>query len=157
MIRAMKAADVDWVLRLNQAHETATSVLDMTGLVDLVCRSSACLVTDDEAGFLIAQDQDCAASSVNFHWFKQRFERFFYVDRVVVADRVAGQGRGRMLYQAVLEMAGDDPIVCEVNLDPPNPGSDAFHKKLGFGEVGRASLANGKTVRYLLGSATGLA
>jgi uncharacterized protein len=157
MIRTMKPADFDWVLRLNQAHESATSVLDMTGLVELVGRSSACLVTDDEMGFLIAQDQACPAESVNFHWFKQRYERFCYVDRIVVAEHAAGRGLGRMLYQAVFELAGDDPIVCEVNFDPPNPGSDAFHQKLGFGEVGRASLTNGKTVRYLIRTVTGLA
>jgi predicted GNAT superfamily acetyltransferase len=34
-------------------------------------------------------------------------------------------------------------------LDPPNPVSDAFHRALGFTEIGRAALANGKTVRYL--------
>lgn len=157
MIRPMKPADFDWVLRLNQSHESATSVLDMTALVELVGCSSACMVTDDETGFLIAQNQACAARSVNFHWFKQRFERFCYVDRIVVSEHAAGQGLGRKLYQAVFELAGDDPVVCEVNLDPPNPGSDAFHQKLGFDEVGRASLANGKTVRYLIRTVTGLA
>ena len=45
--------------------------------------------------------------------------------------------------------AGHDRIVCEVNLDPPNPGSDAFHAKMGFAEVGRAELEpGGKLVRY---------
>jgi len=47
--------------------------------------------------------------------------------------------------------AGHDRVVCEVNLDPPNPVSDAFHASLDFSEVGRAVIHNGeKTVRYLL-------
>jgi hypothetical protein len=38
----------------------------------------------------------------------------------------------------------------DVNLNPPNPGSDAFHAKLGFKEVGQAVLYGGaKTVRYM--------
>ena len=46
--------------------------------------------------------------------------------------------------------ARHDRVVCEVNLVPPNPGSDAFHDRMGFAEVGRATLGGaGKTVRYL--------
>jgi predicted GNAT superfamily acetyltransferase len=46
--------------------------------------------------------------------------------------------------------AGHDRLVCEVNVDPPNPASDAFHGRLGFIEVGRQTIeARGKTVRYL--------
>ncbi len=46
--------------------------------------------------------------------------------------------------------AGHERVVCEVNSDPPNPASDAFHAALGFGEVGRAGIHGGaKTVRYL--------
>jgi len=41
-------------------------------------------------------------------------------------------------------------VVCEVNLDPPNPVSDAFHATLGFAEVGHQALqGTSKTVRYL--------
>jgi predicted GNAT superfamily acetyltransferase len=46
---------------------------------------------------------------------------------------------------------GHDCIVCEVNLQPPNPGSDRFHSAQGFREIGRATIDSGtKTVRYLL-------
>jgi uncharacterized protein len=41
-------------------------------------------------------------------------------------------------------------VVCEVNSDPPNPVSDAFHLAMEFIEVGRAAIRQGsKTVRYL--------
>lgn len=46
--------------------------------------------------------------------------------------------------------AGHSLITCEVNVDPPNPASDAFHAAQGFDEVGRQRLENGKTVRYLV-------
>jgi predicted GNAT superfamily acetyltransferase len=49
-----------------------------------------------------------------------------------------------------LRLRHNTGIVCEVNLDPPNPASDAFHAALGFAEVGTAVIDNGdKTVRYL--------
>jgi uncharacterized protein len=42
-------------------------------------------------------------------------------------------------------------IACEVNSDPPNPASEAFHAQLGFTEIGTETLSGGKkTVRYLL-------
>ncbi len=45
--------------------------------------------------------------------------------------------------------AGQTRVVCEVNLDPPNPASDAFHANMGFVEIGQAAIHNGaKTVRY---------
>jgi predicted GNAT superfamily acetyltransferase len=47
--------------------------------------------------------------------------------------------------------AGYAHVCCEVNIDPPNPGSDAFHANMGFEEIGRAFLPErGKTVRYLM-------
>ena len=47
--------------------------------------------------------------------------------------------------------AGHDIVACEVNLDPPNPGSLAFHAALGFEDVGTASIYGGKrTVRYFI-------
>jgi predicted GNAT superfamily acetyltransferase len=57
------------------------------------------------------------------------------------------------LYDAVFRQAsgaGHDRVVCEVNLAPPNPASDAFHAALGFAEVGTVVIEGGaKTVRYL--------
>ena len=44
---------------------------------------------------------------------------------------------------------GHDRIVCEVNSDPPNPGSEALHRSLGFRAVGDAQLPTGKAVTYL--------
>jgi uncharacterized protein len=37
----------------------------------------------------------------------------------------------------------------EVNIEPPNPVSEAFHVAMGFDGVGQATIHNGaKTVRY---------
>ena len=66
---------------------------------------------------------------------------------------VARQGLARALYAdafAAARAAGAPVVCCEVNVDPPNPGSDAFHAALDFVEVGRAMLVERKKlVRYL--------
>ena len=103
--------------------------------------------------FLLAFDQDARYDSPNFLWFRSRYPRFVYVDRIAVAASARGRGCARRLYHDLFEhtrRAGHARIVCEVNSTPANPESDAFHAALEFVEVGAASIHDGnKTVRYL--------
>jgi predicted GNAT superfamily acetyltransferase len=103
--------------------------------------------------FLLAFDQSASYDSSNYMWFRQRYNRFVYVDRVVVSPSVRGRGYARLLYTDLFEQArraAHHVVVCEVNSDPPNPASDAFHAAFEFEEVGRATTHEGsKTVRYL--------
>ncbi len=105
------------------------------------------------AAFLLAFDQDADYDSPNYLWFRERYPRFVYVDRIVVAPAMRKRGLANRLYEDLFRVANDaghDRVVCEVNSDPPNPASDAFHAALGFVEVGQASIHDGtKTVRYL--------
>jgi predicted GNAT superfamily acetyltransferase len=98
-------------------------------------------------------DQGAQYDSPNFLWFRSRYPRFVYVDRIVVASSARGRGLARRLYDDLFKQAiaaGHDRVVCEVNMQPPNPASDAFHAALGFVEVGTATIHDGnRTVRYL--------
>jgi uncharacterized protein len=143
------------ILELNAAHATETSSLTAAQLQALL--GQACHVGLGARGrdaFLVALDQDAISASPNFRWFQLRYEKFIYIDRVIVAPMQRGRGIARKLYEelfAAAVRAGQKLIGCEVNLDPPNPVSDAFHAALGFTEVGRATLeGRGKTVRYLV-------
>ena len=77
-----------------------------------------------------------------------------YVDRIAVAPTTRGRGHARRLYDDLFAhalRAGHQRVVCEVNREPPNPASDAFHAALGFAEVGAGTIHGGaKTVRYLV-------
>ena len=101
----------------------------------------------------MAFDQDARYDSPNFLWFRSRYPRFVYVDRIVVASSARGRGHARRLYDDLFEQAiaaGHERVVCEVNSQPPNPASDAFHAALGFVEVGTGDVYGGsRTVRYL--------
>jgi len=140
------------LLALNNANARETSFLTEEDWRTLIAGSFAATCAAGAAALLIALDQDADYRSVNFKWFQARRWRFVYVDRIVVSGRNRGQGLAARLYRDLFERAraaGHDRIVCEVNLDPPNPGSDAFHARMGFAEVGRAELQpGGKTVRY---------
>jgi uncharacterized protein len=141
------------VLALNAAHAEQTSPLDAPALARLVGQSALAPAEPSGDAFLIALDQRADYASPNFLWFRARFPRFLYVDRVVVAARARGRGLARALYAAATDRAraaGAPILCCEVNLAPPNPASDAFHAALGFAELGRATLPGGdRTVRYL--------
>ncbi len=101
----------------------------------------------------MAFDHDADYDSPNYLWFRARYPRFVYVDRIVVAPAMRKRGLANRLYEDLFQaarLAGHDRVVCEVNSDPPNPASDAFHAALSFVEVGHASIHGGtKTVRYL--------
>ena len=110
-------------------------------------------VSGQIAALCIAMDQAADYDSPNLEWFRQRLKRFVYVDRVIVAAHARGRGIARILYRDLVvaaKGAGYTVVCCEVNVSPPNPGSDRFHDAFGFIEIGRAFLADrAKTVRYL--------
>jgi uncharacterized protein len=140
------------LLALNNDHALELSWADDARLRSLV----AIAFLAERAGFadalLIAFDQDARYDSPNFLWFRNRYARFVYVDRIVTAPEARGRGLARKLYGRVIERAvtaNHERIVCEVNVDPPNPGSQALHGSLGFVPVGDARLPTGKTVTYL--------
>jgi predicted GNAT superfamily acetyltransferase len=141
------------LLALNNAHAQELSWLEAARLEYLVGEAFLARRIGHLDAFLLAFDQDARYDSPNFIWFRARYPRFVYVDRIVVAPSARGRGCARQLYADLFEHAvhaGQDRVVCEVNTIPPNAASDAFHAALGFVEVGTASVHDGsRTVRYL--------
>ena len=150
-MRIVPAAALDRaaLLALNNAHATELSPLDAPALDRLLATAARATGVAPAEALLVAFDQDADYASPNFLWWKARRPRFVYVDRVVVAPRARGRGVARALY-ADLFASTAEVVVCEVNSDPPNPASDAFHAAHGFVEAGAAFLpGSGKSVRYL--------
>jgi uncharacterized protein len=149
----MTQEDIAWALPLNQAHISETSALTPERMKELIACAFQATVVDSSA-FLLTFDQSAPYDSPNFLWFRERYARFVYVDRIIVSEANRGHGIARMLYESLFNnalIASHENIVCEVNCDPPNPASDVFHDHLGFAEVGAADLPDrSKKVRYLL-------
>ncbi|NVJ98680.1 MAG: GNAT family N-acetyltransferase [Alphaproteobacteria bacterium] len=140
------------ILALNGKHERETSPLTITDYQDMVSGAFYARGIAPADAFLIAFDEKAQYDSPNFLWFRERYPSFAYIDRVITAEAARGKGYARTLYEdlfATARKAGKPAITCEVNIDPPNPGSDAFHARMGFVEVGNAILKNGKMVRYM--------
>ena len=152
-ILAIGEAEQARILALNNAHAVETSLLDEARLRSMLAEAFLATRIGDVDAFLIVFDQRARYDSPNFAWFQARYPDFAYVDRIITGPNARGKGYARALYEDLFEKAaarGHKRVVCEVNSDPPNPGSDAFHAALGFAEVGHQLLpGSGKTVRYL--------
>ena len=153
-IHNLSPLDVTIMLPLNNAHAKETSALDdasFTALLDMAFYARG--VDRGATAFLIALDHNASYGSPNFVWFKAAHASFVYIDRIIVSSSARGRGIARLLYDdlfAAARNAGYDRVVCEVNIDPPNLGSEAFHAAMGFERVGEATIHDGtKIVRYL--------
>ncbi|MGB0505655.1 MAG: GNAT family N-acetyltransferase [Pikeienuella sp.] len=151
-VREISEADQKWIHPLNEAHAIELSHLTPERLAEMVTNASYARCED--GAFLLAFKQSDDYDGTNFLWFKERYEKFIYIDRVCVDDAYQRRGLARKLYENLFQWAVEysaGPIVCEVNSDPPNPNSDAFHAAQGFVEVGSARLEDrAKTVTYLM-------
>ncbi len=96
--------------------------------------------------FLLAFGPGAPYDSVNYQWFSARYTNFLYVDRIVVSRAARGNGLASLLYRDLFSTALAQDIsrvVCEFDVDPPNPASGAFHRRFGFSQVGVQRVAAG--------------
>jgi predicted GNAT superfamily acetyltransferase len=149
----LSSPDATFVLSLNNTNAEETSVLDESSLKMLLDMAFyARGINSGGTAFLIALEHSAAYVNPNFLWFKTALQSFVYIDRIIVSISARGQGIARVLYEdlfAAAKRGGHDRVVCEVNIEPPNPVSEAFHLAMGFEAIGQATIHNGlKTVRY---------
>jgi len=154
-IRVGERSDYAAVLAMNESalpHVSSLTESEFSVLAGQCFYFGVAWVDGAVAGFLMALRPGEDYPSLNYRWFSDRYASFVYIDRIVVAPQFNGLGIGRALYADVERSArGVAPILtCEVNLDPPNPGSVAFHGKLGFKEVGQLVADEGKLVSLMV-------
>lgn len=155
-LRPLVSADAPALVALNDAAHPAvpiTTVDEMRALLELAGLALGLERDGALVGFVIAMHPGAAYASENYRWFEARGTGHVYVDRIVVAESERGRGLGPVLYDAVFGEArrlGHPEVTCEVNLDPPNPGSLAFHSRLGFAQIGTQATKGGSVVVALL-------
>lgn len=149
-IRAATPRDFAAILALNAESVAMLSPLDGASLAALDAQSELHWVAERDGAvvaFLIALREGAEYASPNYRWFAARHARFLYVDRVVVSQSLRGAGAGSALYRRLFAHAiatDAERVVCEVDLEPANPRSLAFHARFGFVEVGRQRVAEGR-------------
>lgn len=148
LIRPISDRDVEDVLALNEESVWALSPLDETGLAQLRADAACVLVSevgDDIAGFAVAYAPGTSYASINYAWHTERFDDFLYLDRIAVSKAHRRQGIATALYDEIEQRATPHGrMVCEVNSDPPNVESLAFHKRRGYREIGHLTQYDGR-------------
>ena len=145
--RNIEIADLPLVLEINNANTPGVSELTLSELETYIKNCLHALAIDNEHGevcaFCITFAPDAPDAGTNHQWFAERYKSFVYLDRIAIDSNHQNRGLGALLYQSVeqqmLNSAEHSLLCCEVNLEPPNPGSLRFHKRIGFTEVGQYS------------------
>lgn len=160
----MIPADYPRVLEINAANLPEVGPIDADRLDLLVTDSVVALVAEivhpagpTIAGFCIVLGPGSTYDSVNYRWFMDRYDDAWYLDRVALDAGFRRQGLGTQLYAHVdreieaRRAAGADiaRLTLEVNVDPPNEPSMAFHTRHGFTEVGQQETPYGAVVSLL--------
>ena len=137
-VRDAAASDEDFILAVNAACTPAVGDLDAASWSELKASAFRVRIAEaggQPAGFIVLIRPRAPYASLNYAWFEQRFDSHLYIDRIAVTGAARGQGVGRALYKdamAIARACGEQRLTAEVNEDPPNPQSLAFHKALGF-------------------------
>src|SRR3546814_2373143 len=98
VVRDVREHELDSILALNNAAGPAILPLDAARLrwfFDTAEYFRVAVRDGTLSGFLVGFGSESGHDSSNFRWFGERYERFFYIDRIVVATRRRGGGLGR--------------------------------------------------------------
>jgi len=141
-LRPITEADYEDVLALNESNVAALAPMDRSRLVELDALADRFDIIDvggEFGGLVITFAAGSSYDSENYRWFTDRYaDRFYYLDRIVLSDRFRRQGLGTFVYDEIEHVAAKyERLALEVNLEPRNDISLAFHAARGFAEVGR--------------------
>jgi len=89
-------------------------------------------------GFIFLMREGTTYQSENYKFISSKYDHFLYVDRIAIQSNYRRQGLAKKIYNKVIEDGKklEFDILCEVNTRPRNDISLAFHKKMGFKEIG---------------------
>ena len=146
MIRTLRTTDLELIHKWNQS--TVPKVNSLTfeefRLQSVNCTYSyiQCSTDSMPVGFIFLYDEKTEYDSLNYLYFKSRYQKFLYVDRIIIAGEHQKKGYGQQLYDFVIDTHNPDIFCCEVNITPPNRKSLSFHHKYGFKEIGQQNVYN---------------
>lgn len=157
-IREFVAADTATILAVNAASRPGVAPLDAEQVLRLQETGALILVAEDKAslGYLIAFEDGASYQGEEFLYFRRSLKHsFVYIDQIAVDPSSRRSGVARTLYAALFAMDRYTPLrfhCCEVNLSPPNPISLEFHRRMGFRQLAKMRMTDGREVALLVRS-----
>lgn len=139
LLRPIEPRDHAAVLELNAHNVELLAPMDearMAQLLGWTDRADVIEVEGDVAGFVFTFASGTAYDSANYRWFSENREEFYYLDRIVLAGTHRRLGLGRRVYDELEQVAAHyGRMVLEVNVEPANEPSLAFHRARGYVDV----------------------
>lgn len=156
VIRPAEKSDYPFILRVNEENVEVLSPMDAEKLEYFSkCNEMLhiALVDGIPAAFLIVLREGVDSyGSENYRWFSKNYDKFLYIDRIVIDQPFRRMGLGKKLYAEVFAHGKktDVPYVtAEIDTIPYNETSLGFHKAMGFREVGE-QIIRGGTIKVSL-------
>ncbi len=134
------SSDLEQIRKMNEAALPAVNSIpieEFHHFLKVADYFKSLFIGDNLVGYLIALQPGRDYNSVNYKFFESNYGSFVYVDRVVIDANFHGLGFGKAFYNDLVQFTKTRaPIItCEVNINPPNEGSMAFHRGFGFKQV----------------------
>ena len=148
-IRKAEEKDYPFILRVNEENVEVLSPMGEDRIREFSKWSELFLIAEvggNPAAFLLALREGLAEyDSENYLWFSKNYEKFLYIDRIVIDAPYRRTGVGKALYQEVFryaDAAGVPFVMAEIDTEPYNEVSLGFHQAMGFREVGVQTVRN---------------
>ena len=156
-VRFLSSPDCEEVLRINSQSFPGVARLDSSELERLVAIPNEHLAMEGPdgrlVGYILAFRSDAPYDGEEFLTFVETSVRpFIYIDQIAVDAAMRRMGLASILDKAVEAHALSTSIAdlcCEVNLNPPNPVSLAFHQDRGFNQTSVLEAEDGRTVALM--------
>lgn len=156
VIRDAQEKDIPFILRVNEENVEVLSPMDEAKLRRFMGYADMLQVVEADgelAAFMIVLREGIDEyDSENYRWFCKHYEKFLYIDRIVIDEPFRSIGIGRRMYEAVFAQAranGVGSVTAEIDTIPYNEASLKFHDVMGFREVGE-QLIRGGTIKVSL-------
>lgn len=156
-LRKLVRSDRSEVLRINAGSLPGVAPLDENEFDRLLKLPNLHLIREDAdktiVGYALAFPSDAPYDGEEFQAFHKSLPGpYIYIDQVAVAPNMRRRGVASSLYLALeieARRRSMSALCCEVNLDPPNPASMAFHLGRGFQRLEVLITADGRTVALM--------
>lgn len=149
--------DLEFIFECNQLNKPQVGNLTLDKLKLLVKNShylKVAFYNGNPAGFLLCLIEDKNYDSPNYQWVSKKYSNFIYIDRISIMPQFQNMKIGTAFYLDLITFSclnNFSSIICEVNIQPPNPGSFRFHKRFDFLECGSQFTEQGtKEVQFLI-------
>ncbi len=146
-LRDAKYSDIDKIVQINKSAIPAVNYVSYNEFEWFLNRKLYFKIAENFhgaiTGFLLVLPSGLEYKSLNYKWFSRRYDKFAYIDRIVIMDEFKKNGIGKSLYLDLEKNISEyELIACEYNIEPPNPISKKFHKSLNYENVGHQLTEN---------------